>query len=163
MKNTLLCLALLSSTATAAANDDVAIARLLVCDVQADHRDMTYLSTLLQGRWKQDANGEIEVNGRIRAGTLCIENAHIGGTAGVITVAGSLCEAEAKPLIDHLEQTGKRLAQQPSPEGRGAIAVYEAPGYWLMLFHGKPDFNAKPDPASTQLSYKCAFPMSNPG
>ena len=161
MKKTIMCLALLSSMAAAAAGEDVAIAQLLTCDLPPDQRDMAYISTLLESRWTQDTNGEIEVNGRIRAGALCIEDAHIGGTAGVITVAASLCEADAKPLVDHLEQTGKSLAQKTSPEGRGAIAVYEASQYWLMLFRGKPDFNAKPDPASTQLSYKCAFPMSN--
>lgn len=162
MKKTILCLALLSSVATADAGDDVAIARLLTCDLQADQRDMAYIAKLLEGRWTQDTNGEVMVNGQIRAGELCIEHAHIGGTAGVVTVAASLCEADAKPLTDYLEHTGKRLAQEPSPESRGAIATYQAPGYWLMLFRGAPDFSSIPDPTSTQLSYKCAFPMSNP-
>jgi len=156
-------LPLLLLSAAHAADDDALLAQLLTCNPSPDHRIRTTMMKSLEARSTPDGDGRAKISGRIQVGKLCIENAQLTGSFGVLMASGSMCDGEPASLADFLKQTKSDLKPAGAALPPHVLAAFEAPKYSMALYRGEPGFDfAPPDPASKHLSYFCAFQESGP-
>ncbi|GGX86326.1 hypothetical protein GJV26_28540 [Massilia dura] len=146
---------LAAPTAGAMAEEEITIAHVVTCTVQADNETFSKASRVLKAHAaKKGDDGPFVAVDRVQAGELCIENVKVGAAFGVLMSMGTLCRADSRPLVEFVQREQSGLTPTSLPPDPSVLEMFAAPKYQLAVFKGE---GLTGDPESKRISYNCAY------
>ena len=84
-------------------------------------------------------DGSFFLEGRFTFGTLCVENASVTGSFGVLVIIASVCDAKPEALLAFVRSRYPELepAKKALSTSAGVIASYQSPKRAFALYRGR--------------------------